>query len=98
MLALALNGVRFSEQDWAAWSAEGGCVHVPLFAERQELAERLAGSGSGDHHHKSTYFVQKKPAHKRPAGTVQVSKVKVVRQQHKSVGRRTPFTLKRKCL
>lgn len=92
VLALAVQGIKFDDAAWTSWGAQGLTASVPLFEAREDLAGRLAASSNGAVHHITTYVVQKKPAQKKPAGTVQVvkkvkagKKVSTKPQQHNRI-------------
>ena len=101
VLALALRGVEFKEEEWQLWCQDGVVADLPLFSERQELKARLVAHGSSVKEKKTTVYVaRKRPAgvYKKPAAMgveVQKSaKLKGSSEKH----RRTPFQLKRSCL
>ena len=101
VLALALRGVEFKEEEWQLWCQDGVVADLPLFSERQELKARLVAHGSSVNEKKTTVYVARtRPAgvYKKPAAMgveVQKSaKLKGSSEKH----RRTPFQLKRSCM
>ena len=96
VLALAVRGVRFGEEDWRTWCEDGLVAEIPLFKEREVLSARLTAAGTSVAKTKTQYAVRKKPAglvYKKPAASVEAKKVNTVKSHTKL--RRTPFTLKR---
>ena len=63
VLALALRGVQFTEEDWQSWWEDGVVADLPLFMDREELSARLVVQGTSVKQKKTTqYVVRKKPA------------------------------------
>ena len=99
VLALAVQGVQFTEQAWRSWCEAGIVAEMPLFKDRENLSSRLAAQPKPAPKQKSLYKVMKKPAGVRKKTAAKFSKNVVVvkagaRFQVKKF-RRTPFRLKR---
>ena len=107
-LALALQGVCFSEEQWIAWLGEShGQGEMPLFGERCELKKRIAAKsasiGAPSGRLLTKYVLSKKPARdgmRRPAASKKpaASNARVVARSFKTkspprkLQRRTPFS------